>query len=192
VPWLGENDVRYTSITENRFVIGKPFIRDSKDMICVEMGSHGVTRADHEYPMLKTYGVAGCVGVILYEPSAKLVGLSHIVSGTEHEAIKALLKTMHDHGLTEKGKKTLQASLIGGLDGEAFLDELYEQPFPATHVQRTLNQLGIKNIIFKEYEDTHNGRDIAVDSRDGQIYNLLPIAETAAVATKSPRKNYGD
>jgi hypothetical protein len=127
--------------------------------------------------------------------SQKIAGIFHISSsdnGTQ-EDVSALLEGMHRQGLMEVDKKTLQASIIGGRSMS-----LAEDDDPANYdrvpvIETCLRKLGIENILFKETEDTAaKGRDIAIDSRTGQIYNLIEVLPSAFDDPFSPKFTRAD
>lgn len=176
-----DNQREIATVTHTRETAQRPFIEDSPDMINIDMNSYGVTRGDHPNPILKTYALASCVGIILHEPTKQLAGGLHLTTNMEatmvgeptwmsvHTDIMKLLGTMERHGLTYEDRKTLQVSLITSLAVETDLFPIAEE---------RLAQLGIKNIVFKEKEVFEKDRpykdakNVAFDSRTGQIYDL--------------------
>jgi chemotaxis receptor (MCP) glutamine deamidase CheD len=161
-----------------------PFIKDDPDMHEVFMGGYWSTRADSSQPIIKTLRLRTCTGIVLYHPEKKIAGVIHENTGDDqirHEKVNKLLNRMYSQGLTEAGIETLQASIFGGralqLAKEQEPDEEYTYYDRLSSTEACLRNYGINNILYKETEDTeqNEGRSIAIDSRTGQIYNLIDI-----------------
>ena len=157
----------------------RPTLNDSENMINVDMNSYGVTSASSENPMLKTLGLGHWVGVVLYEPTKKLAGLFHLTTPLDvsargiplwqmiQEDIVGLLTAMQRNGLTVDDKKTIIASLISWRGSE---DLTRLMPI----VVDRLKQLGVSRIALGE-EGRNSIKHIAIDARDGKIYNLKKL-----------------
>lgn len=160
--------------------IERPKLEDSKDFINVDMNSYGVTTAQRGYTVLKTVGLSSCVGVALYEPTKEIAGLFHLTTPLDvaalgipiwrsvQEDIVALLVAMQRNGMSFEDRPNMEASLIGDQNSQEL-----RRLMPI--VQERLRQLNVSRIAIVEEGERNKTKDIAIDARDGKIYDLINI-----------------
>lgn len=78
------------------------------------MMNHYLVGANSEFPALQTYGVATCVGVILYDPYAQVGAIMHVSASTN--IVHALGIVLNELEQKAGGPLKLKATLLGGWD----------------------------------------------------------------------------
>lgn len=165
---------------------GLPEINDSKELIWVLQNQYGATSADRNNPVIKTFGLGGCLALILYDPETRMAALAHISpsvlmtqimqnraasqrSGSlpfDHlmSQVNKLFYLLEDNGSQNakyKNRNKLEAWMI------CSYDEL---------TQEILQRMKWGNIqVGQEHIFTQQDMDkIAFDTRSGQLYRLTP------------------
>jgi chemotaxis receptor (MCP) glutamine deamidase CheD len=148
-----------------------PELEDSEDFVWVLQNQYGATKAESNNPVIKTFGLQGCVGIILFDPDAKVGTLAHLAPSITMQdkiqrrlgrtghligEIHKLLYTLEDNGSRNTSldnRKRLQATLVG-IDPKTLTEigqgmEASMYPPPRLH-------------------DRQDIRSIALDTRNGQ------------------------
>lgn len=149
-----------------------PEMKDSEDMVNVEMNTWGISSANQENPVVKTIGLGPCVAVVLYEPESKVGGMVHMTAPGlaprwkgPHQDILNMLTVMQRNGVEVSARDTMQAHIVGG----------WEHDDLASLAKGRLEQLGIKSIVSDVRTEGVTSHCIALDTKDGSVYSLTEI-----------------
>jgi len=146
-------------------------------MIVVGMADLNVTKAPGA---LTTLGLGSCVGIALYDPSAKVAGLAHIMlpdstkiqnnQNVAKFADTAMVKLINDMVKIGAKKQRLQAKLAGGAQMFAFNAKNENMRIGDRNVEATLKLLKQNNIPLIAYEVGANyGRTVELYAEDGRF-----------------------
>jgi len=146
-------------------------------MIVVGMADLNVTAAPGA---LTTLGLGSCVGIALYDPSAKVAGLAHIMlpdstkiqnnSNVAKFADTAMVKLISDMVKIGAKKQRLQAKIAGGAQMFAFNAKNENMRIGDRNVEATLKLLKQNNIPLIAYEVGANyGRTVELYAEDGRF-----------------------
>lgn len=140
----------------------------------IKMAEYGVTKSPD---VLVTYGLGSCLGIVLYDHSAKIGGLIHIMlpqnNAGKNQAkyadtgIPLLIKKMTAAGAR---KRRLEAKIIGGAQMFNFGSEKTISNIGKRNIQKTkevLNQLKIKIVAEDVGQDF--GRTMRFYTNDGKV-----------------------
>jgi len=146
-------------------------------MIIVGMADLNVTRAPG---ILTTLGLGSCVGIALYDPSARVAGLAHIMlpDSTKIQnnqnvgkfADTAMVKLIKDMTGLGAQKPRLQAKIAGGAQMFAFNSKNDSMRIGDRNVEATLKLLKQYAIPLIAYEVGANyGRTVELYAEDGKL-----------------------
>ncbi|MDO8504089.1 MAG: hypothetical protein Q7S60_05400 [bacterium] len=165
---------------------GLPEIKDSAEFIWVLQNQYGATSADRHNPVIKTFGLGGCLALILYDPEARMAVLAHISpsvlmtqkmqeraasqrresSGFDHlmSQINKLFYSLEDNG--SHNAKYNERERLGAwmICSYGQLTEAILQRMKWTNVQLAQDRIFTQRDMDK----------IAFDTRNGQLYRLTP------------------
>lgn len=165
-------------------------VNDSYDFIDVGQNQFGITSAERGNPVIKTFGLAGCASLVLFDPEIRLATLAHISPSVlmaqkmqEHAAsfkpfgyrrdaapdlvlqqLNKLFYSLEDNGSTNAkyaNRRNLSAWFV------CSYDELMQG------ILQRVRSVGV-NV---EQERIHTDVDItavAFDTREGKLFRLKP------------------
>ena len=146
-------------------------------MIVVGMADLNVTTAPGA---LTTLGLGSCVGIALYDPSAKVAGLAHVMlpdstkiqnnQNVAKFADTAMVKLIDDMVKIGAKKQRLQAKIAGGAQMFAFNAKNENMRIGDRNVEATLKLLKQNHIPLIAYEVGANyGRTVELYAEDGRF-----------------------
>lgn len=131
--------------------------------------------------ILTTLGLGSCVGIALYDPTTKVVGMAHCmlpdsmaVSDNRNIAKfvdTAVVRLVNDMGRLGANKSKIQAKIAGGAQMFAFDSKNDALRIGDRNVEATKNVLRQMNIpIIKSETGEFFGRTIELYSDDGRLF----------------------
>lgn len=146
------------------------FQGDMEDVVEVGMNEQAVTQATDSKPVLATFGLAPCVALVGYEPSAKVGFLTHYSASTEVAgSFPELLATLYRARLSHEAPTRFEVRLVGGWKGDS--DRLISELETRVMFGTSFNM----QIAERDTGYVENGRSIALDTRSGELFSYDPL-----------------
>lgn len=125
----------------------------------IMMGEYGITESTHTRPIISTYGMGPCHGILIYNTLLRKAGLSHI----SNQTIITTLDNMFAGVITDTDSKNIKIYVVGGNGNYDLTVKIFDY----------IAMKKLKDcIVGTALHDNNNGK-IGLDTRTGKtgIYN---------------------